>query len=114
MLSLCSTDSPSVGSKQLLLCRHILHTDAVGINFMQRLATEKFLMIQVNCVTKEEVGRQHQGMDRPGVCQVPEGSGEQGKMEETGCEIICGTPTTLAVKGKDARENCKSVGALND
>ena len=29
--------------------------------------------------TKEEVGRQHQGMDRPGVWQVPEGSGEQGK-----------------------------------
>ena len=29
--------------------------------------------------TEEEVGRQHHGMDRPGVCQVPEGSGEQGK-----------------------------------
>ena len=29
--------------------------------------------------TEEEVGRQHQGMDRPGVWQVPEGSGEQGK-----------------------------------
>ena len=47
----------------------------------------------------EEVGRQHQGMDRPGVRQVPEGSGEQGKMEKTGCKIICGAPTTLAVKG---------------
>ena len=34
--------------------------------------------------TEEEVGRQHQGMDRPGVRQVPEGSGEQGKMEEIG------------------------------
>ena len=33
--------------------------------------------------TEEEVGRQHQGMDRPGVRQVPEGSGEQGKMEQT-------------------------------
>ena len=49
--------------------------------------------------TEEAVGRQHQGMDRPGVRQVPEGSGEQGEMEETGCEIICGAPTTLAVKG---------------
>ena len=49
--------------------------------------------------TKEEVGRQHQGTDRPGVRQVPEGSGEQGKMEKTGCKIICGAPTTLAVKG---------------
>ena len=33
--------------------------------------------------TEEEVGRQHQVMDRPRVRQVPEGSGEQGKMEET-------------------------------
>ena len=41
-----------------------------------------------------------QGMDRPGVSQVPEGSGEQGKMEETGCEITCGAPPTLAVKGQ--------------
>ena len=40
----------------------------------------------------EEVGRQHQGMDRPGIRQVPEGSGEQVRMEETGCEIICGAP----------------------
>ena len=44
---------------------------------------------------EEEVRRQHQGMDKPGVRQVPEGSGEQGKMEETGCEIISGE----AVKG---------------
>ena len=49
--------------------------------------------------TEEEVGRQHQGMDRPGVRQVPEGSGEQGKIEKPGCKIICGAPTTLAVKG---------------
>ena len=33
------------------------------------------------------------------VRQVTEGSGEQGKMEETGCEIICGAPRILAVKG---------------
>ena len=45
--------------------------------------------------TEEEVGRQHQGKYGPGVRQVPEGCGEQGKMEETGCEIICGAPTTL-------------------
>ena len=49
--------------------------------------------------TEEEVGRQHQEMDRPGVCQVQESSGEQGKMEETGWEIICGAPTTLMLKG---------------
>ena len=45
------------------------------------------------------MGRQHQGMDRLGVRQVPEGTEEQGKMEETGYEIICGAPTNLAVKG---------------
>ena len=45
------------------------------------------------------MGRQHQGMDRPGVQQVIGGSEEQGKMEKTGCKIICGAPTTLAVKG---------------
>ena len=49
--------------------------------------------------TDEEVERQYQGMDRPGVRQVPEGGAEQVKMEETGCEIICGAPTTLVVKG---------------
>ena len=49
--------------------------------------------------TEGEVGRQHRGMDRPGVCQVPEGSGEQLKMEKTSFEIICGAPKTLAVKG---------------
>ena len=50
--------------------------------------------------TEEEMGRQHQEMDRPGVLQVPKGSGEQGKIKETGCEIFCGagTRTTLAVK----------------
>ena len=48
--------------------------------------------------TEDEVGRQQQGMDRPGIRQVPEGSGEQRKIEETVCEIICGASTTLAVK----------------
>ena len=49
--------------------------------------------------TKVEVGRQHQGMDGPEVWQVPEGRGEQRKMEKTGCKIICGAPMTLTVKG---------------
>ena len=48
--------------------------------------------------TEKEVGRQHQGMDTPGVQQVPEGSGKQEKMEETGCKIICEAPKTRAVK----------------
>ena len=37
-------------------------------------------------------------MDRPGVRQVPEGSGELGKMEKTGCKIICGAPTVKGLK----------------
>ena len=48
--------------------------------------------------TGKKIGRQHQEKDRPGVPQVPEGNGEQGKMEETGCEIFS-APTTLAVEG---------------
>ena len=54
--------------------------------------------------TEEEVGRQHQGMDRPGARQVPEGSGEQGKMEKTGCEIIFGAPNDPRGYGIDDEE----------
>ena len=50
--------------------------------------------------TEEEVRRQHQGMDRPRVRKVPEGSGEQRKIEETGCEVIRGAPATTSVKGQ--------------
>ena len=53
------------------------------------------------------MGRQHKGMDRPGVRQVPEGSGEQGKMEKAGCKIICGARMTLAVKDRyDDDDDC--------
>ena len=38
-------------------------------------------------------------MDRLRVRQVPEGGGEQGKVEKTGCKINSAAPTTLAVKG---------------
>ena len=34
------------------------------------------------------------------VRQVTEGSGEQGKMEETGCETICGAPVTLTLRDR--------------
>ena len=50
--------------------------------------------------TEEEVGRQHRGMDGPGVRQVPEGSGKHRIMKGTGYEVICGAPTTLSVKGQ--------------
>ena len=45
------------------------------------------------------MARQLQGMDRPGVCLVPEGSGGQRAMAKTGCEVICSVPMTLRVKG---------------
>ena len=45
------------------------------------------------------MGRENQGMNGPEVRKITEGSGEQGKVEETDCEIICGAPTILAVKG---------------
>ena len=48
--------------------------------------------------TEEEVGRQHQGMDKPRVHHVPESGREQKMTEESGCEVICGTQTTLMAK----------------
>ena len=61
-------------------------------------------------------GRQHQGMDMPGVRHVPEGNGEQAKMEKkkTGCKIICGDPTTLAVKGLMMMMTATSNSAISD
>ena len=52
--------------------------------------------------TEEEVGRQHQGMDRPGVRQVPDGSEEQSKIKwrKLVVRVICDAPTTFAVKVK--------------
>ena len=43
-------------------------------------------------------------MDRPEVQQVPEGGGEQRKMEETGCDVICGAPMIPAMKGQSEGE----------
>ena len=52
--------------------------------------------------TEEEVGRQRQGMDRPGVRQVLEGSGEEGKWRKLAAKSS-GAPTSLAVKRIDER-----------
>ena len=38
-------------------------------------------------------------MNRPGARQVLEGIGEERKIEKSGCEVICGAPTTLAIEG---------------
>ena len=43
-------------------------------------------------------GKTTSGNGQACVRQVPEGRGEHGKLEKTSCKIICGAPTTLAVK----------------
>ena len=44
-------------------------------------------------------GKTTSGNEQALSLQVPEGGGEQRKMEEIGCEDICGAPMTLVVKG---------------
>ena len=51
-------------------------------------------------------------MDRPEVLQVKVGSGEQRKMEKTGCKIIYGAPVTLTVKGLMMMMMLLSCGVL--
>ena len=68
-----------------------MHTDHLKFSFSLPILPSLLL-------SEEEVGKRQQGIDRPGVRLVQEGGGEQGKMEETGCEVICGAPTSLAVK----------------
>ena len=65
-------------------------------------------------VVKSSVApQQHQGMNRPKVHKVPVGSGEQRKIEETGCEVICGALTTVAVTGigesEEGNANLESI-----
>ena len=48
---------------------------------------------------KERGGKKTSGNGQAWSSASSEGSGEQGKMEKTGCKIICGAPTSLAVKG---------------
>ena len=91
----CAKIKQAVGPHKDLLTIIKRHKLGSGQNHLTRLSEREKKTRQ----TDKEVGRQHQGMDRPGVHQIPEGSGEQGKMEETGCEIIYGASTTLTVKG---------------
>ena len=85
----------TVKRRKLLWYSHVSRSSGLAKTMLQGTMKGESRQRQ----TEEEVGRQHQGMDRPGVRQVPEGGGEQEKMEESACEIICGAPTTLAVKG---------------
>ena len=49
--------------------------------------------------TEKQMVRHCQGMDRHGVLQVSEGSGEQRKMQKTVRVVICGAQTTPTVTG---------------
>ena len=75
-----------------------------GQNHLAR-QIEKMMRIRQ---TQKELGKQ-QGMDWPGVCQVPGSSVEQRKMEETGCEVFCGAPTTPTVKDRWKWRACSSA-----
>ena len=46
------------------------------------------------------MGIQHQRVDRPGVRQLPEGCGEQEKMERAGCKVVSDTPAISTDYGK--------------
>ena len=59
--------------------------DDVCAKIQQELGPHEDLLIIIKTrQTEEEVERHQQGMDRPGVRQVPEGSREQTIMEENG------------------------------
>ena len=65
---------------------HVSHSSGLAKNILQ--GTVKGGRKQGR--QKKEVGRQPQRMDRPGVLEVPGDSGEQRKMEATGCESSVG------------------------
>ena len=78
-------------------------TQRVYLNERKEESTYQFVCMNRHMADRGRGGKTtsgHQEMDRRGVRQVSEGSEEQRKMKETGCEIICGAPTTLAVKGQ--------------
>ena len=50
--------------------------------------------------TEKEVGRQHRGMDRLGVRQVPEGCGEQGKRRKLVVKSSVGPQRPPQLRGR--------------
>ena len=63
-------DLTIVNRRKLQWCGHVFRSSGLANLSCKAQARGK------KRLTEEEVGRQHQRMDRPGVCQVPEGSGE--------------------------------------
>ena len=60
------------------------------------------------------MGRQHQGMDRPGVRQVPEGSGEQGENAEKWLRNHLWCPNDPRCYGIDDDDNDDDDDAYDD
>ena len=48
--------------------------------------------------SEEEGGKTTSGNGQAWSLQSPRGQWRTGKMEQTGCEVICGAPTTLRAK----------------
>ena len=82
-----------VKRRKLQRYRHVFHSSCLSKHHLARYS-ERWKKTRQT----EEVGRQNHGMDRPGVGQSQKTVENREKMEETGCEIICGVPTTLPVK----------------
>ena len=72
---------------------HVSHSSGLAITILKGTVNGGKKTKQ----TEEEMGRRHKGMDRLGVRQVPEGSGENRKLEETSCKVICGGIRTSCV-----------------
>ena len=53
-------------------------------------------------------------MDRNGVWRFPEGSGRQGKVNLYCCNVICGTPTTVKVKGQRDERECSALLEMSE
>ena len=81
--------------RKLQWCRHVSRSSGLTKTILQ--GTVKGGRRQGS--QRKVVGRQHQEIDSPGIHQVLKHGWEHGKMEETGCVIIYGALTTLAVKG---------------
>ena len=75
MLSLSQRPPDDRKETQTALVRSCLPLIRCGKNHLARHSERGKKTRQ----TEEEVGRQHQGMDRPGVRQVPEGSGVENR-----------------------------------
>ena len=73
--------------------RHISHSSSLAKTILQGTVKSGKKTRQ----TEDKVGRQHQELGKTGVHQVPEGSAEHRKMEETGCESS--VVPTLAANG---------------